>query len=100
MCGTRSAIAPDVPTLDEAGLAGFEAYSWYGIWAPAASSPAIVARLQEIVVPALQQPAVRAPLIADGFDIIGSSPAAFATHIDQETARYTKLVEDAGLTFE
>jgi tripartite-type tricarboxylate transporter receptor subunit TctC len=96
----RSAIAPDVPTLDEAGLPGFEAYSWYGVWAPKGVSPAIVARLHAAVAEALQQPAVRAPLTADGFEIIASSPAAFATHIADETARYARLVEDARLVFE
>jgi tripartite-type tricarboxylate transporter receptor subunit TctC len=96
----RSPIAPDVPTLDEAGLPGFEAYSWYGVWAPAKTPPAIVAALHAEFSQALQQPAVRAPLIADGFEIIGASPAAFATHITDETARYAKLVEDARLVFE
>jgi tripartite-type tricarboxylate transporter receptor subunit TctC len=96
----RSATAPDIPTLEEAGLPGVEAYSWYGMWAPAETPPAIVARLQAQLVDALRLPAVRAALTAEGFEVRGSTPAAFAAYIAEETERYARLVADARLTFE
>jgi tripartite-type tricarboxylate transporter receptor subunit TctC len=97
---TRSALLPQVRTIAESGLPDFEAYSWYGIWAPAGTAPEIVDRLQRGVAEALRRPAVRAPLVAEGFEIVGSSPAAFAVYIRAETAKYARLVADAHLTFE
>jgi tripartite-type tricarboxylate transporter receptor subunit TctC len=97
---TRSAIAPAIPTLEEAGAPRVEASSWYGIWAPAGTPPVIVARLQATVADALQGPALRAALSADGFEVEGSSSEAFAAFIAEEMQRYARLVEEARLTFE
>jgi len=79
---------------------GVEAASWYGIWAPAGTPPVILGRLQATVAEALQGPGLRAALSADGFEVKGTSPEAFAAYIAEEMQRYARLVQDARLTFE
>src|SRR5712691_9971787 len=80
----RTALLPEVPTLDESGLPGYEAGSWYGILAPAGTPQAIVAKLHEAIVRALAQPEVRERLVSEGAEVIGSTPEAFAAHITAE----------------
>ena len=96
----RAALLPDVPTLDESGVPGYEAGSWYGILAPAGTPQAIVAKLHEAIVRALAQPEVRERLVSEGAEVIGSTPEAFAAHITAELARMGKLIRDAGIRME
>ena len=96
----RAALLPEVPTLDEAGVPGYEAGSWYGILAPAGTPQAIVAKLHEAIVHALAQPEVRERLVSEGAEVIGSTPEAFAAHIAAELARMGKLIRDAGIRME
>jgi len=96
----RAALLPEVPTLDEAGVPGYEAGSWYGILAPAGTPQAIVAKLHEAIVRALAQPEVRERLVSEGAEVIGSTPEAFAAHITAELARMGKLIRDAGIRME
>jgi tripartite-type tricarboxylate transporter receptor subunit TctC len=93
----RVALLPEVPTLDESGVPGYEAGSWYGILAPAGTPPAIVAKLHGAIVDALAQPEVRERLVGEGAEVIGSTPEAFAAHIAAELARLGKLVRAAGI---
>ena len=96
----RSALLPEVPTLAESGLPGYEAGSWYGILAPAATSGAIVARLNAEINAAIRQPEVRERLAAEGAEVIGGTPEEFAVHIGSELARMKKLVREGGLRVE
>src|SRR5438132_10425536 len=76
----RAALLPEVPTLDESGVPGYEAGSWYGILAPAGTPQAVVAKLHEAIVRALAQPEVRERLVSEGAEVIGSTQEAFAAH--------------------
>jgi len=96
----RSPLLPEVPTLEESGLRGYEAGSWYGILAPAGTPPQIVAKLNAEIVQALQQPAIRARLAAEGAEAIGGTPGEFAAHINAELARVGKLLRDGGVRLE
>jgi len=96
----RAALLPEVPTLDESGVPGYEAGSWYGILAPAGTPQAIVAKLHQAIVHALAQPEVRERLVSEGAEVIGSTPEAFAAHITAELARMRKLIRDAGIRME
>ena len=96
----RAALLPEVPTLDESGVPGYEAGSWYGILAPAGTPQAVVAKLHEAIVRALAKPEVRERLVSEGAEVIGSTPEAFAAHITAELARMGKLIRDAGIRME
>ncbi len=94
---TRSSVLPDVPTMSEAGVTGYEAGSWYGILVPAGTPRDIVQRLNAEIVRAVKQPDVRERLAAEGADPIGSTPEEFAAHIKIEMARLGKVIREAKL---
>jgi len=96
----RSALLPDVPTLAESGLPGYEAGSWYGILAPAGTPGAIVARLNAEINNAIRQPEVRERLAAEGAEVLGGTPGDFASHIRTELSRMKLLVREAGILME
>ena len=93
----RSAIAPDVPSMADAGLPGFDATVWFGLLAPAGTPPEVVSALSREVNAALKTDEVIAPLRAQGMEPIGGSPADFASYITSEVAKWTPVVEAAGL---
>jgi len=92
--------APDVPTLAESGYPGMEVLSWYGILAPAGTPPEIVRRLNAEINRVLQAPDVRERLTALGTEPTGGSPDQFAQVIRADTARWAKVVGDAGIRIE
>ena len=95
----RSPALPDVPTVEEAGgpaLKGFEASSWFGLLAPAGTSPEIVNRIQQEVAKSLGTPAMKEKLIAQGAIPSGNSSADFARLIDSEHLKWAKVVKDSG----
>ncbi len=96
----RIAAAPEVPTLAESGLPGFDVTSWYGIVAPAGTPHDSIAKLQTEIGGALTQADVRERLAALGADPIGNTPAEFATMIKAETAKWGKIVKDANIRVE
>ena len=96
----RSALLPEVPTLAEAGLPGYEAGSWYGILAPSGTPAAVVTRLNAEINSAIRQPEVRERLAAEGAEVVGGTPEQFATHISAELARTKNLVRESGLRVE
>lgn len=96
----RIAILPEVPTIAESGLKGFEASSWYGIVVPAKTPAAIVSRLNGDIVAALQSPEAREYLAANGAIAVGSSPAEFGEHIRNEIVKWTRVIRTAGITEE
>jgi tripartite-type tricarboxylate transporter receptor subunit TctC len=89
----RSPLAPEVPTGDQAGVPGIEAGAWYGVAAPAKTSPQIINVLNRAFVNALAAPDVQKRLAATGSEIIGSTPEYFATYMREDIARWQKLVE-------
>jgi tripartite-type tricarboxylate transporter receptor subunit TctC len=91
----RLPAMPELPTVSESGLPGYEAASWYGMLAPAGTQRAIINKLNREVVRIMQLADVRERLIADGADPVGSSPEEFAAHIKRELARWAKVVKDA-----
>ena len=89
---------PDVPTAQEAGLPGYQVITWYGVFAPAGTPPAIVNRLHADLVKAMQTPDVKSKL--DGIGADGSfsrTPEDFAALVRSDTARYAKIVKEIGL---
>ncbi|MBX3662590.1 MAG: tripartite tricarboxylate transporter substrate binding protein [Burkholderiales bacterium] len=95
----RSQAMPDLPTVAEAGVKGYDAATWYGLLAPAGTPKPIVDRLHADVVKILAGPA-RQRLEAQGFEPDGGTPAAFAAYIKSEIAKWAKVIKDAGIPAE
>jgi tripartite-type tricarboxylate transporter receptor subunit TctC len=97
----RAAQLPDVPTMDELGLKGFEVSSWQGILAPAGTPQSVVERLYAETVKALKMPDVIERLATQGGnELIGSTPAQFAALIKAEIVKYGKAIREAGIRIE
>ncbi|MGA2567619.1 MAG: tripartite tricarboxylate transporter substrate binding protein [Pseudolabrys sp.] len=96
----RTAILPDVPTMDEAGLKGFEASTWHGLVVPAATPPAIIAKLHDAALQALQDRGVQASLAWLGVDIVGDTPEQFKAYIATEIPKWTAIVKASGATMD
>ncbi len=96
----RVAAAPDIPTIAESGMTGFDFVSWYGLWGPKNLSPEIVAKLQADVARIVADPAVKERLGVLGFEPIGSTTDYFARYIDEESAKYGKIIKDANIKAE
>jgi tripartite-type tricarboxylate transporter receptor subunit TctC len=96
----RSTVVPEVPTIAESGLPGYEATTWYGVLAPAATPPQIVAKLQQQIEEVLKQPDVREKLLAQGLEPVGNKPADFAAIINAELVKWSKVVAASGVKAE
>jgi tripartite-type tricarboxylate transporter receptor subunit TctC len=94
--GQRAPALPNVPTIAESGLPGFEATSWFGILAPAGTPPAIISRINAEVNQWLQSPAAKEKLLAEGAIAAGDSPEAFAAYIHSETEKWARVVKASG----
>jgi tripartite-type tricarboxylate transporter receptor subunit TctC len=92
----RAPALPDVPTLAESGLPGFEASSWFGILAPAGTPAPIVAKINAEVAKWLSTPEAKEKLLKQGANPAGGTPEDFAKHIAAETAKWAKVVKDSG----
>ena len=92
----RSAQLPDVPTVSEAGVPGFEATTWFGLLAPAKTPKPIIARLNELVVKVVRAPELKAQFEILGYEAVGGSPGEFATLIRAEYEKYAKVVKLSG----
>jgi tripartite-type tricarboxylate transporter receptor subunit TctC len=93
---TRIAALPDIPTMDELGLKGFDATTWHGFVAPAGTPKDVVDKLSGAIITALKDPAVRKSLEDLGVDIVGNSPAEFAAYIKTEIPKWTAVVKASG----
>ena len=93
----RSAILPDIPTVDESGLAGFDSWNYFGIWGPAGLPPAIVQRVNTEMNRILADPAVKERFLTLGFEITGGTPQQFAEVIASESRRWGKVIRDANI---
>jgi tripartite-type tricarboxylate transporter receptor subunit TctC len=96
----RVAAAPDIPTIAESGMTGFDFSSWYGLWGPKGLPADITAKLQAEVAKALAQPDFKERLATLGFEPIGSTAAEFAKYIDEESAKYGQIIKDAKIKAE
>jgi tripartite-type tricarboxylate transporter receptor subunit TctC len=92
----RSPLLPDLPTLAEAGISGFEAAAWQGIVVPTGTPNEIVQKLNAEVNKALTHPDIRSRLAAQGADILGGTPAEYAAYLRSEMPRWAKAVKDSG----
>jgi len=96
----RMALLPDVPTAAEAGVANYEASSWFGIAAPAGTPPAIVERLHAAVATAVRTPAMQQRFATTGARLVGDTPAEFAAQIKAERAMWGGIIKAAGIKAE
>jgi tripartite-type tricarboxylate transporter receptor subunit TctC len=92
----RSPIVPDVPTVAESGLPGFEALQWFGILAPAGVPKDVIAKLHADIVKSLRLPDVRDRMTSLGAEVVGSTPAEFAAFQKADTAKWAKVVKASG----
>ena len=93
----RLAILPDAPTIDESGFPGFETSQWYGVLAPAATPPAIIAKLNADINKVLAEADIQKRLADDGAVAGSGSPEAFGSYIDAEEKRWGAVVKKAGI---
>ena len=96
----RSPLLPDVPTVAESGVPGFEVSGWYAILAPAGTPAGVVARLNTEIVGLLKTAEVRERLAADGSEAVGSTPRELADRLQVEVAKWGKVVKAAGIQAE
>ena len=92
----RSAALPDVPTMQEAGVPGYEMSGWFGLLAPAKTPPEIVARLNKAINKILQSIEMKELLAKQGAEIVISTPAEFTAFVKERTDKMTKVVKDSG----
>ena len=96
----RLKVLPDVPTLDEAGIKGFESYNWLGMIAPASTPDAVIARLNQAVNEALKQPDIRQMIEGSGGIVAGGTPEAYGKFIAQERAKWGPIIKSANITLD
>jgi tripartite-type tricarboxylate transporter receptor subunit TctC len=93
----RSAALPDVPTIEEGGVPGYDAGNWIGIAAPAGTPAPIVARLHKEISGMLDLPEIQKQIASDGSEIMRMSPSEFAAYMDNEMAKWGRVVKQAGI---
>jgi len=96
----RSSVLPDVPTLEEAGLKGFDIGTWFGVMAPVATPEPVVTRLNAEIVKIVKSPDFQQRMQAIGAEPMTSTPKEFARRIQDETVKFAKLVKDGKVTIE
>ena len=96
----RSSLLPEVPTVAEAGLPGFEKLSWFGLLAPAGTPQAIISRLNAETIKALSTSDMKSAVAAQGSEVMSGSPEQFADYITVEIARIGKIAKTAGIKAE
>ncbi|HZN23481.1 MAG TPA: tripartite tricarboxylate transporter substrate binding protein [Burkholderiales bacterium] len=92
----RSPIVPEIPTVAESGLPGFEALQWFGVLAPAGTAREIVSKLNVDIVKTLRLPDVRERMVGLGAEVVGSSPEQFASFQKADAAKWAKVVKESG----
>jgi len=96
----RVASAPDIPTVAESGMTGFDFSSWYGLWGPKDLPGELVTRLRDATAEIVERPDVKERFAKLGFEPIGSTPEYFAKYIADEMTRYRKIIADAHIKAE
>lgn len=92
----RSALVPDIPTISEAGLKGFDANNWYGIVVPAKTPRNIIDRLNKETARILNMPDIKTLLFNQGLDVAPGTPEQFGAYIKSEKAKWAKVIKDSG----
>jgi len=96
----RTAVLPDIPTVAEEGISGFDATTWHGLVAPAGSSNEVIGTLHFAVATALNDPAVKKSLMDLGVDIVGGTPKEFDAYIKAEIPKWTAVIKASGAQLE
>ncbi|KQT45774.1 ABC transporter substrate-binding protein [Devosia sp. Leaf420] len=96
----RSASFPDVPTIDEAGVPGYETNTWNALFAPAGTPPEVIEKLNAAAVAAVNDPAVKAQLAEAGAVVVGSTAEELAEHVKSEVARWAPVIAEAGVSIQ
>ena len=96
----RSSMAPDIPTLAESGVPGYNVTSWYGLVVPAGTPKEIIARLHEAAVSALKNPEVKKRFGQTDLEPVGSTPEKFGAFIRSEVAKWSKVIKESGMQLE
>ena len=97
---TRVPLLPNVPTIAEQGVTGFESGTWQGVLVPAATPPDVVARLSTELTRIIRSPEIRARLTAQGAEVYTMTPAEFAAFFDREQKRWAGVVAAGGVKLE
>ena len=92
----RTSAIPELPTIAEAGVPGYEASTWYGVMAPAGTPAEITTRLYTAIIADLRSEDTRARIAADGGEVVGSTPEEFAAVLKRDLAKWTRVVKDSG----
>ena len=93
----RVSTIPEIPTIAESGLPGYEVVQWFGLAAPTGTSRAIVTKFNKELLAALASPDARGSLLKQGLEPVGSTPEEFAAHIKSELAKWTRVFKETGL---
>jgi tripartite-type tricarboxylate transporter receptor subunit TctC len=93
----RAKIVPELPTIAEAGVPGYEFDNWYGLWAPAGTPAAVVRKINEEVNRALMTPALQTRFAESGIETMGGSPERFAAYLASELKKWSAVARDAGI---
>ncbi len=94
---SRSKLAPEVPTVDEAGVPGYDVTVWFGILAPAGTPKAIIDRLNAEMVKVIRTPEITDRFLKAGVDPVAGTPEAFSGYLKSEVGRWAKVIQDAGI---
>lgn len=94
---TRSAAAPDLPTIAEEGVRGYDFSSWFGFFAPGKTPKAVIAKLNQEIVHILKTPEMKNRLTQDGADVIASTPHEFSAYLASETRKWEQVIKQAGI---
>ena len=94
---SRSTLVPEYPTIAEAGVPGYESSTAFGVLAPAKTPAAVISRLNQDIVKALQTPDTKEKLSALGLEAVGSTPQQYTAHLKEELAKYGRIVKSAGI---
>jgi tripartite-type tricarboxylate transporter receptor subunit TctC len=93
----RSKLVPELPTLNEAGVANFDMDSWAAMFAPANTPPEIVTRLNRELRKIIDNPEIKAKMAAMGFEAFSSSPEELGDFVKVQLVKWTKMIKDAGI---
>ncbi|MEO7727404.1 MAG: tripartite tricarboxylate transporter substrate binding protein [Burkholderiales bacterium] len=92
----RAAAIPELPTIAEAGVPGYEAVTWYGVMAPAGTPPEITSKLYAAIIADLRTEDTRSRIAADGGEVVGSTPEEFAATLKRDLAKWRRVVKESG----